>query len=234
MPNPPTSRHSSNKQHCHADLKRRILTLALQPGEDLDEVGIGAEYGLSRTPVRDVLRQLSGEGFVDIVGNRGARVSLMDHKTIREFFEVAPMVYASASRLAARHAPQSMIGELQKVQNRFRKAATKGAVKDLVYTNNEFHAMIGAMAGNRYLEASLERLLIDHSRIANTFYGRKNALEGDRLALAVTQHDQLIEAIDTGNEEAAVAITVAHWELSRVQADIFINPVPLPSDSLAS
>lgn len=233
MPTRPKINQTGDKQAMCSHLRRRILTLDLPPGLDLDEVGLSEEYCLSRTPVRDVLRLLAGEGFVDIVGNRGARVSPMDHKTIREFFQTAPMIYASVSRLAVENATASTVAELKRVQAKFRKAAQKQLIDELVYFNNEFHALIGSMADNRYLDASLRRLLIDHSRIAYTFYERKNANEGNRLKLAIEQHDQLIEAIDTGDSEAAVDVTLAHWELSRSRAEIYIRPQPLADESLA-
>lgn len=186
------------------------------------------EYGLSRTPVRDVFRKLAGEGFVEIIGNRGARVSPMDHKTIREFFQAAPMVYAAVSRLAAENDTHDKLKELKALQKHFRKAAEKQDVEKLAFINNEFHDLIGSMADNRYLAVSLRRLLIDHTRIAYTFYNRKNVQEGNRLKQAVEQHDQLIAAIESGDSESAVAITLEHWELSRSQAELFVKPMPLP------
>src|SRR5215203_4604556 len=88
------------KTTLYETLKRQILTLELPPDQDLDEVRLSEEYGISRTPVRDVLRQLSGEGYIDIRENRGARVIPMNHSTLRDFFLVAPMIYEAVGRLA--------------------------------------------------------------------------------------------------------------------------------------
>ena len=228
------STSTSNKEKLYLDLKRRILTLDLAPGIDLDEVSISQEYGLSRTPLRDVFRQLAGEGYITIIGNKGAHVSPMDHKTLKEFFQTAPMIYTAISRLAVENATSAQVRELKAVQGRFRQAATRIVVKDLVYFNDRFHSLIGEMADNRYLSISLQRLLVDHARIAHTFYDRKNAKEGDRLKLAVEQHDQLLEAIDKGDAEQAVAVTLAHWELSRSQAELFVNAEPIPVSVIAS
>lgn len=92
------------KRALHADLKRRILTLRLRPGADLDEATLAAEYGLSRPPLREVLRQMAGEGYVVLRTNRGAQVSPMSYETLRTFFLVAPMIYAAVARLAALNA----------------------------------------------------------------------------------------------------------------------------------
>ena len=65
-----------NKERLYQDLKRRILTLELAPGADVDEVALSTEYGISRTPLREVLRNLAGEGYlalaVDLYGGRSA------------------------------------------------------------------------------------------------------------------------------------------------------------------
>ena len=92
------------KSVCIDDLRRRILTHELDPGSYLDEVEIGETYGISRPPVREVLRQLAGEGYVVLHENRGAQVAPMSHKTLRNFFIAAPMIYAAVARLAAHHA----------------------------------------------------------------------------------------------------------------------------------
>ena len=62
----------ARKTVCIDDLRRRILTQDLEPGSYLDEVEIGETYGISRPPVREVLRQLMGEGYVLLHENRGA------------------------------------------------------------------------------------------------------------------------------------------------------------------
>ena len=73
----------SAKNSLYDDLKRQILTVELEPDEDLDEVILSERYGLSRTPVREIFRRLAGEGYVDIRENRGTRVVPMNHSTWR-------------------------------------------------------------------------------------------------------------------------------------------------------
>jgi len=91
------------KDGLYEDLKRQILTMELDPDTDLDEAALCERYGLSRTPVRETFRRLAGEGYVEIRENRGTRVSPMTHATLRQFFLVAPMVYAAIGRLAVQN-----------------------------------------------------------------------------------------------------------------------------------
>lgn len=207
-----------------AELRRRVLTMALAPGADLDEVGLAQEFGLSRPPVREILRQLVGEGYVELRPNRGARVSAMTHSTLRNFFLVAPMIYGAVTRLAARNAKSRQIEALKAVQAEFRAALEQGRIADRVFLNDRFHVLTGEMADNVYLEPSLRRLLIDHARIAATFYQPRTARMHENLTAAARQHDGIIEAIEAGDEEKAESLAVAHWELSRSMIELFARP----------
>ena len=217
-----------SKERLLQDLRRRILTLALEPGSDLDETRLSVEYGISRTPLRDAFRQLAGEGYIVIRDHRGAFVSPMSHKTLRAFFMTAPMIYASVARLAAGHALPGGVERLRDVQRKFRAAVEACDVEGMVYWNDRFHFTIGELAENRYLMASLQRLLIDHARIGQTFWRARSADMARRIRLAADQHDRLVELIEAGDEEAVVELTRDHWALSRDHIEMFVRPDPLP------
>jgi DNA-binding GntR family transcriptional regulator len=222
--------NESSKQRLYADLKRKVLTLELEPGVGLDETRLSLEYGISRTPLRDVFRQLAGEGYVQIRDNRGAIVSPMSHKSMRDFFMTAPLIYASIGRLAAQNARREQIEQLRHVQENFRRAVEDDSVEGMVYWNDRFHLTIGQMADNQYLMPSLQRLLIDHARIGQTFWRARTPEMRKRIAAAARQHDRLVEVIAAGDEEAAVALTLEHWALSRDHMEMFVRPDPLPID----
>ena len=214
----------SNKERFYDDLRRRILTLDLAPGIDLDEVALSREYEISRTPLRDVLRNLAGEGYLEIRNNRGARVSAMDQKALRDFFLVAPMIYAAVARLAAQNGRAEQIERLETLQKKFVTAVNNDDVDDKVYYNDQFHGLIGEMADNVFLQPSLRRLLIDHARIAQTFYRPTNAAMKRDLETGVAHHDALIDAFRRRDEDAASRIAIEHWELSRKQFERFVTP----------
>jgi DNA-binding GntR family transcriptional regulator len=215
---------TAKKAVCIDDLRQRILTLALQPGAYLDEVEIGDTYGISRPPVREALRQLAGEGYVILHENRGAQVAPMSHTTLRNFFIAAPMIYAAVARLAADHATPADIESLKQIQMRFRQAIRSGDVSARALLNERFHACMGEVANNEYLQPSLRRLLIDHTRISMTFYNPRKTNLAKEQAIAADQHDEFIALISAGNGAAAADLAVAHWELSRAQIENFITP----------
>lgn len=217
----------SRKTQCIEDLRRKILTEVLEPGLYLDEVELAETYGISRPPVREVLRQLAGEGYVVLHENRGAQVAPMSHKTLRNFFVAAPMIYAATTRLAALHRTEAQLARLKECQWAFRQAIKSGDPAERALRNERFHALIGEMADNEFLIPSLRRLLIDHTRIGMTFYDPRKTEMASASATAADQHDQFIALIEAGDADAAAALAVAHWELSRAQIESFVIPASM-------
>ena len=218
----------SKKQICHAALVDRILTLDIAPGSMLDEILLCKEYELSRTPLREVLQKLGGEGYVQLEENRGAKVSSMDLENMRQFFQSAPMIYSAVTRLAAENASVPEVEALKSVQLKFKSAAESADARAMVIENHRFHSLIGEMARNPYLSPSLNRLLIDHTRMSQKFYRPIDDHGLEMVRTASDQHDQMIEAIEKREPVSAVELTLDHWELSRNQVERFVMPDPLP------
>ncbi len=99
----------NKKQQCYEAIVQRILTLDIEPGSVLDETELSKEYDVSRTPLREVFQRLSGEGYLSLQENRGAKVSSMDIASMRNFFQSAPMIYAAVARLAAENSNKKQI-----------------------------------------------------------------------------------------------------------------------------
>lgn len=221
------------KTALYETLKRQILTLDLAPDEDLDEVSLSEEYGISRTPVRDVLRQLSGEGYVDIRENRGARVIPMNHATLRDFFLVAPMIYEAVGRLAVQNWRPRQMADLKECQERFRAAIEAREPEVMVMENTRFHALVGEMADSAFLKPTLSKLLIDHARIGYTFFRPTSSETEDSLFRSCQHHDEMIAALEDRHETAFVRLVFEHWSLSRWNMEAFISPKGIHSDAMA-
>lgn len=217
----------SKKVICVEDLRRKVLTQELEPGAYLDETELSEAYGISRPPLREVLRQLAGEGYVVLHENRGAQVSPMTHKTLRNFFVAAPMIYAAVTRLAAQHATPAQVIRLKDCQRSFRQAIAGGNAAERAVENERFHSIIGDMADNEFLMPSLRRLLIDHTRIGMTFYDPRKTAMACISATAADQHDEFIALIEAGDADAAADLAVSHWELSRAQIESFVTPASI-------
>ncbi|WLG66175.1 GntR family transcriptional regulator [Pseudomonas brassicacearum] len=206
-------------------LRRRILSMELAPGAVVDELALCEEFGLSRPPVRELMRQMAAEGYIDLEANRAARVSSMSYQSLRSFFLAAPMIYVGTTQLAATHATPSEIEVLKRIQALFRIAIEEKDVEKRVLYNDEFHLQIGKMAHNVYLMPSLQRLLIDHARLGKIFYRHPTTVDmQEDLQLAARQHDEMITAIENHDPVLAGEIVRAHFELSRRRMSEYAAP----------
>ncbi|TBU73695.1 GntR family transcriptional regulator [Phytopseudomonas daroniae] len=197
-------------------LRRRILSMELAPGAVVDEIALCNEFGLSRPPVRELLRQIAAEGYIELEANRAPRVASMNHESLHSFYLAAPLIYIATTQLAALHASAAEIEVLRGIQEQFRQAIEEKDVENRVIHNDEFHLEIGRMAHNDYLMPSLRRLLIDHARLGKIFYRHPTTDDMQRdLEIACDQHDQMIDAIERRDPDTAAIVVRAHFELSR-------------------
>ena len=211
-------------------MRARILTMDIAPGQTLDESELTQEYGISRTPLREILQRLAGGGYVRLEENRSAKVESMDLGTMRVFFQTAPLVYSSIARQASENRTTRQLDDLKSVQIRFAKAAGERDARQSGLLNHDFHEIIGEMAQNPYLQAGLRRMLVDHTRLSQTFFDPQSDGDVERVRKAVEQHDAMIAAIEKQEPSVAVDLTLQHWDLSRDQMEKYVRPDPLPLD----
>lgn len=224
---------SDRKIQCLEDLRMKILSLEIAPGSDLEESFICETYGISRTPAREVLQRLAGDGYVTLAQNRGAKVASFDLTAVRTFFQTAPLIYANIARQAAENRTPEQLQNLRAIQTAFKSATAAQNAGEAALQNHAFHAQIGEMAHNPYLLASLERMLIDHTRLSQTFYRPASPEESMAVVKASDHHDAMISAIEAQDPALMVDLTLQHWDLSRDRIERFVRPDPLPLDVIS-
>ncbi|AOI90792.1 GntR family transcriptional regulator [Burkholderia pseudomultivorans] len=217
---------SADRKNVMAEtLRRRIVGMELAPGAVVDELALSEEFGLSRPPVRELMRQMAAEGYLELEPNRPARVSPMSYQSLRSFFLAAPLLYVATTQLAASHATAEEVERLRQIQTQFRAAIDANDLQARVLHNDEFHFEIGRIARNAYLMPSLRRVLIDHARLGKIFYRSPATSDMQRdLETAVEQHDQIIDAIAVGDAQRAGELVRSHMELSRRRMTEYVIP----------
>ncbi len=223
----------NKKNYFASDLRNRILSQEFAPGSDLDEASLSEEYGISRTPLREVLHRLAGDGYVRLEENRGAKVASMDLSVMRVFFQTAPLVYSAIARQAAENRTSRQVAILKETQKGFALAARARETSEAALLNHQFHEQIGEMAQNPYLFASLRRMLVDHTRFSQTFFNPKSSGDEERVDKSIEQHDAMISAIEAREPMVAIDLTLQHWDLSRDQMEKYVRPDPLPIDVIS-
>lgn len=221
----------SRKDTAFASLQERILKLELTPGTTLEEGPLCAEFGLSRTPMRELLQRLSGLGYITLSSGRGATVADINLQKIRQFFQAAPLLHALIARLAAEAADGNADPALRIAQANMNRARVSRNASSLAFADHQFHVTLCQIADNPFLGPSFERLLIEQTRMSVGFYGVKGSLGTAQIDKSLAEHEALVDAILRKDAELAVAIAMAHWEPVRDFIEENMQPQPLVDES---
>jgi DNA-binding GntR family transcriptional regulator len=193
-------------------IEEAIVSGTYRPGDRLEEQSLAEQYGVSRTPVREALRQLQEAGLVDIKPRRGAAVTIVGPSELIHMFEVMGGLEAMAGRLASRRLDEASRKELLDSHEACRAAVNQGS--DAYYYENErFHMAIYKASGNPFLEEQARAL---HRRLKP--YRRIQLRSLNRIEQSFAEHDRIVTAIVNGNSNEAEQ---ALWDHITIQADRF-------------
>ena len=200
-------------------IRGEIVALTLAPGSDLDEAALVSRLGLSRTPLREALVRLSGEGLVQILPNRGARVAPMGWNDIREHLEAFDLSQRLVTRWAALRRTEAQIAQIEAECRAFEKAAHSRESDAMLEINWRFHAAIAACCRNSVIERFYLQLLTTNlriSRLAMTYdcFPTEEAY-GAHVGNIIREHREMVEAIRARDGDRADALGSSHAGLAR-------------------
>jgi DNA-binding GntR family transcriptional regulator len=189
-------------------LHDEILTLNLGPGEPLDETMLAERFGMSRSPVREALIRLAGDGLVVTLSNRTTVVAPIEVQGFPAYVEALDIAQRMNTRLAAVARSAADIDLLRQRQAEFVAAVRSGDHLRMSGSNMDFHMAVAAAGRNPHLAGFYERLLKQGRRILHLHF---DYLEADRTGRLLTDdHDEMIEAIRRRDAERADALAHAH------------------------
>jgi DNA-binding GntR family transcriptional regulator len=186
-------------------LRERILGGEYTPGERLGEVDLAEKLGVSRTPVREALRQLAAEGLVDITPNKGARVIEYPRTDLFYIFEIRARVEGLAARAAAVSASMADIDRLGEIAAVLKERSEAGQLDEVYRLNAEYHATLNGLAGSSVLTATVGQL-IHSSVLLRTLHSFDSAAR----QRSVNHHIEIVAALRARDPDWAEAVMHAH------------------------
>ena len=183
-----------------------IRSGALSSGDRIREVSLSEALSLSRTPIREALRKLEADGIIEHKARIGAVVRTLTHKEVVELYEMRLVLERTAAEMAAKHAVAAEIDEMEAINEIIARTTKPGEAAAL---NQKFHGCL--------YEATRNRFLMESTRALNNallLLGPTTLADEARINTVSTQHQNIIEAIRSGDIEAAGASAEAHLETS--------------------
>ncbi|MDR2133284.1 MAG: GntR family transcriptional regulator [Clostridiales Family XIII bacterium] len=208
-----------NSRHALSDdlvskLREDILAERLRPGEKLTESRLCETYKVSRTPVREALKQLAAEGFVEIFPNKGAFVSPgLSRGDMDDIFTLRGLCELQAVRWAIERVTEERLAELDEIMEFMEFYTERRDTKKMMEINANFHRLIYAASECRILRHMLSshRVYIRHSRLTRAY-------REEDLPAILADHRRIFDAFRAQDVEAGVEAMRAHIENSRLRA----------------
>ena len=189
-----------------------IVRGELAPGAALDEMELARRFQVSRTPVREAIRQLAASGLIEVRAHRGAIVARPSEERLAGMFEAMAELEALCAGLAAERMSGAERRSLEAVHEELRTLIYVGDPQRFHEVNEAFHGALYAGAHNAYLA---ELTLATRSRAQP--FRRAQFRNLGRLAQSHAEHDQVVQAILRGDRSRAAACMLAH--ITRVRAE---------------
>ena len=186
-------------------LRDDILSGKYEEHEELKEVAIGEEMGVSRTPVREAFRQLELEGLIQIIPNKGAYVTGITEKDVKDIYMIRSMLEGLCVRWATEHITQEQLEELDEIILLSEYHMDKGHSDQLTELDGRFHQIL--------YEASQSRIL-DH--VLSDFHkyvqlARRTSVKTEERAIkSIGEHNEILNAIKAKDAEKAGNLATIH------------------------
>ncbi|TCL59914.1 GntR family transcriptional regulator [Kineothrix alysoides] len=186
-------------------IREDILDGKYRDHEELKEIAIGEELGVSRTPVREAFRQLELEGLIQIVPNKGAYVTGITAKDVQDIYMIRSLLEGLCAKWATENITREQLEEMEENVYLADFHASKGHLDQMADLDNRFHHILYEACNSK----QLERLLVDfHEYVLRV--RKKTLTNGGRGKTSNDEHRSIMEAIKENDKDKAQELANEH------------------------
>ncbi|MBL4802177.1 MAG: GntR family transcriptional regulator [Emcibacter sp.] len=197
------NKHQSLNDTIYHALREAIFRGDYKPGERLTEPGLAKLFGVSRNPIREVLRKLQSEGIVEIPPRKSARVTVFTIEEIEEIIELRAELEGLSAQFATGRLTDETLTLFQKLLDDGNKAVEKNDLVKVRLYNTEFHSLVASSGKNRFLTDYMRTL---RERTLWLF----EKIKGDRCLESWNEHISVLEAIMASDKKLASLLNARH------------------------
>ena len=177
-------------------LREDILSGKYKEGDELKEVAIGEDLGVSRTPVREAFRQLELEGLIQFIPNKGDYVTGITEKDVKDIYMIRSLLEGLCARWACEHITEAQMEEMEENIYLSKFHAQKGHLEQLAELDNRFHEILYEACNSKILEHQLRDfheyvLRVRKKTLSNANRGPKSNEEHEMIMEAIKAKDGL-------------------------------------------
>lgn len=179
--------HQTLRERIVDTIREAIINGILRPGTRISEPELAEKFGISRTPIREALRQLESEGFINVVPRKGAEVSSLSRKDVEDFYELKSVLEGYAARKAVENMSDKDIARMEELNRQLEKLTQKGDLKRAYQLHSDFHDVFLNACGNNRLFSIVHGMVKQFQRF------RLSLSVPGRIEGSINQHWKIIE-----------------------------------------
>ncbi len=220
-------------EKAYQQIRERIITTRLRPGEQIDEGALEQQLSIGRTPIREALQRLAGERLLESVPGRGFFVRPISIDDVKSLFEALTTMERIAAHLAAQRIGKDQLKRLAEVSDRHKAAMARQDFFKVTLFNSEFHHIFYAATGNIFLQTALEGIYHQADRLGFLTYTKEAHPQGMEVfnQKAVEDHESLIECFTVGDAAQAVKIITDHCRRFFLRICYYMEPKVHPIET---
>lgn len=193
----------------YSKVRENILNGTYNSGENLIEMRLASELNVSRTPVREAIRQLELEGLVESIPNKGVIVKGITEKDMKDIYKIRLLLEGLAARWSVKKISDQSIKELQEVYDLMEFYTGKADIENIEKLNTQFHQIIYEATSSNVLL----HILKDFQVYVKLARHESLGVPG-RMEKSLKEHKEILEAIKMRDEELAEKYLTSHVENS--------------------
>ncbi|WP_305985581.1 GntR family transcriptional regulator [Roseibium sp. MMSF_3544] len=195
--------HLSKREIAEISIRNAIETGLYKPGQVVSQRQISEDLGLSVTPIREAILVLTSNGIVERHKHQSIKVSEVNSEKLRQLFSVRHMIEEEAVRLAATNADDTLVGELQRLNDMLSKCSEETDPEEINSLDRRFHGLVFGASGNEALVWTIDR-------VKSSFPMYALWREPGRVATSAHEHQQIIDALRERDGEKAASAQRMH------------------------
>lgn len=206
----PRGPRGSNVASIYETLRGEIISMQLRPGEILDETSLAERFDVSRSPIRESIIRLAGEGLVTVLPNRSTIVSTLDLQSVPQYLDALELIQRAVTRLAAANRNAGHLVKIRRFEKEFADSLDPHDISKMLAANYDYHMAIAEAADNKYFTLLYGRLLDEGKRLLRMNFSYEADVSNGADSILVREHAEITAAIEAGNRDEAERLGHEH------------------------
>lgn len=210
----------SARDYAYRTIRDNIVSLDLEPGEMVSEQEIAGQMGISRTPVREALLELSKSGLVETIPQRGSFISKIDYGIIEEVRFLRLIVEIAVCELACEHRTQEDISKLEELVSLQEFYIERNVSDKLLSLDNKFHNLLYEIANKNLIKTIVQDTTVHFDRVRRLSY---DTVKDTKI---IGDHKELIIAMKKQDKELAKTVITKHLLRYKMDEELIRKEYP--------